>query len=98
MYAIDMAGHGRILYSSYTGCYSSNLKEMKPKPDVAILGVPARLNLDGYPYQGTKCAVSRKKCSGLSQRRYSPYFLVKLIGGCVLFEGWTSGEAVWSQD
>jgi hypothetical protein len=53
MYAIDIAGHGRIVYSSHTGCYSSILKEMQPKPDVVILGVPARPNLDGYPYQGT---------------------------------------------
>jgi hypothetical protein len=53
MYAIDIEGQGRILYSSHTGCYSSILKEMMPKPDIAILGVPARANLDGYAYQGS---------------------------------------------
>jgi L-ascorbate metabolism protein UlaG (beta-lactamase superfamily) len=53
MYAIDIEGYGRILYSSHTGCYSNILKEMMPKPDIAILGVPARANLDGYPYQGS---------------------------------------------
>jgi hypothetical protein len=53
MYAIDIDGYGRILYSSHTGCYSSILKGMMPKPDIAILGVLARANLDGYPHQGS---------------------------------------------
>jgi hypothetical protein len=53
MYAIDIAGQGRILYSSHTGCYSQILKDMHPKPEIAILGVPARANLNGYPYQGS---------------------------------------------
>lgn len=41
-----------ILYSSHTGRYSSILKEIRAKLDIAILGVPASANLDGYLYQG----------------------------------------------
>jgi len=72
MYAIDIAGHGRILYSSHTGCYSQILKDMDPKPDVAILGVPARANLNGYPYQGSNAQFLLEEVQWLKPKKVDP--------------------------
>jgi hypothetical protein len=99
MYVVDIAGHGRIAYSSHTGCYSSILKGMQPKPDVAILGVPARPNLDGYPYQGTNAQFLLEEVQWLKPKKVLiPTDSGGWLGGCVLFEGCASREAVWGED
>jgi L-ascorbate metabolism protein UlaG (beta-lactamase superfamily) len=97
MYAIDIAGHGRILYSSHTGCYSGILKNMTPKPDIAILGVPARANLDGYAYQGSNAQFLLEEVQWLEPKKVLHARILTMVGH-FLFERCTSYETVWSQD
>ena len=42
-----------ILFSSHTGAYEGVIRRLQPKPDLAILGIAGRPNLDGLPYQGS---------------------------------------------
>lgn len=51
IYAIGIGGRGRNLCSSRMGSYSQILKDMNPKPEVAILRALATANLNGCPYQ-----------------------------------------------
>ncbi|ETS85313.1 hypothetical protein PFICI_03338 [Pestalotiopsis fici W106-1] len=44
--------HKALLWSSHLGGYESVLKSMHPKPDIAILGIAGRANLDGRPFDG----------------------------------------------
>jgi hypothetical protein len=53
MYLITIAGEGSLLYSSHTGAYEGVMRDLRPQPDVAILGAAGRPNLNGQPYMGT---------------------------------------------
>lgn len=50
MYLIETPG-GSILWSASSGCWASLLRELRP--DVALLAVAGRPNVDGEPFQGT---------------------------------------------
>ena len=42
-----------LLWSAHLGGYEGILKDLKPKPDVAILGIAGRANLNGKPFDGS---------------------------------------------
>jgi hypothetical protein len=82
MYAIDIVGHGRIVYSSHAGCYSSILKGMQPNPDPVTLGVL----LD-----------SRRSAVAQTQKGSHSHD-AELIRSYALFDGCASEEAVLGKD
>lgn len=44
---------GSIFWQDTSGCWTGVLKELEPKPDVALLAAAGRGNLDGEPIQGS---------------------------------------------
>ncbi|KAL1900671.1 hypothetical protein Sste5346_002396 [Sporothrix stenoceras] len=48
-----LVGDKTLLWSGHLGGYSGILQNLKPQPDVAILGMAGRANLDGRPWQGS---------------------------------------------
>ncbi|CAK7207624.1 hypothetical protein SEUCBS139899_010434 [Sporothrix eucalyptigena] len=48
-----LIGEKTLLWSGHLGGYSGILQNLEPKPDVAILGIAGRANLDGRPWQGS---------------------------------------------
>lgn len=49
-----LIGNGQTLFwSAHMGAYEGVLRNMEPKPDVAILALAGRANLDGRPHDGS---------------------------------------------
>ncbi|KAH7109209.1 hypothetical protein EDB81DRAFT_704766 [Dactylonectria macrodidyma] len=42
-----------VLWSAHLGAYKGILQDLEPKPDVAILGIAGRGNLNGRPFDGS---------------------------------------------
>lgn len=46
-------GEKGLLWSSHLGAYEGIMKSIEPKPEVAILGIAGRANLNGRPWNGS---------------------------------------------
>ncbi|XP_014550240.1 hypothetical protein COCVIDRAFT_31964 [Bipolaris victoriae FI3] len=46
-------GEKGILWSSHLGAYEGIMKSIEPKPEVAIMGIAGRANLNGRPWDGS---------------------------------------------
>lgn len=46
-------GGKTVIWNAHLGAYSGILQDIQPKPDVAILGVGGRANLNGRPFDGS---------------------------------------------
>ncbi|KAF5268201.1 hypothetical protein FOXYS1_909 [Fusarium oxysporum] len=63
-----LIGPGKTLFwSAHMGAYEGVLRRMEPKPDVAILALAGRANLDGRPYDGSAADFITKKINWLGQ-------------------------------
>lgn len=51
MYNKVIPYQGILLWSGHLGAYEGVVKSIWPKPDVVILGVAGRGNLDGRPFE-----------------------------------------------
>lgn len=54
-------------WNGHLGGYEGVLKEMDSKPDVAILAVAGRANLDGRPYDGSAAEFIKKQLDWIEQ-------------------------------
>ena len=46
-------GGKTVLWNAHLGAYRGIMQEMEPKPDIAILGIAGRGNLNGRPFDGS---------------------------------------------
>ncbi|KAJ4176538.1 hypothetical protein NW755_014352 [Fusarium falciforme] len=56
-----------IFWNAHMGAYEGVIKDMEPKPDVAILALAGRANLDGRPYNGSAAQFIVKMINWLKQ-------------------------------
>ncbi|PLB53996.1 hypothetical protein P170DRAFT_442180 [Aspergillus steynii IBT 23096] len=42
-----------IVFNAHLGAYEGIVKRIEPKPDIAVLGIAGRANLDGRPFDGS---------------------------------------------
>jgi L-ascorbate metabolism protein UlaG (beta-lactamase superfamily) len=66
MYLIETPS-GSILWSASSGCWSSLLRDLRP--DVALLAVAGRPNVNGEPFQGTMAEFIVRQVEALRPRR-----------------------------
>ncbi|KAF6832008.1 beta-lactamase domain protein [Colletotrichum plurivorum] len=63
-----LIGPGRTLFwNGHLGGYEGILKSIEPAPDVAILGIAGRANLNGRPYDGSAASFAVEQIRWLSQ-------------------------------
>lgn len=48
-----LVGDKAILFNSHLGAYEGIMRTLEPKPDVAVLGIAGRGNLNGRPFDGS---------------------------------------------
>lgn len=48
-----LLGAKTLLWSGHMGAYEGIMKDLQPKPDVAILAIAGRANLNGRPFDGS---------------------------------------------
>ncbi|KXJ86984.1 hypothetical protein Micbo1qcDRAFT_218771 [Microdochium bolleyi] len=60
-----VAGDKALLWTAHLGGYEGILRDMQPKPDIAIMAVAGRANLNGRPYDGSAAEFAAKKVSWL---------------------------------
>jgi hypothetical protein len=55
-----LIGESTLLWISHLGGYEGVLKAIRPRPDVVIMGIAGRGNVDGRPYNGSaaQCATN----------------------------------------
>ena len=56
-----------LLWNAHLGGYQSLMQTMEPKPDVAILGIAGRGNLNGRPYEGSAAQFALEEVHWLGQ-------------------------------
>jgi L-ascorbate metabolism protein UlaG (beta-lactamase superfamily) len=82
MYLIETPG-GSILWSASSGCWTGILRELRP--DVALLAVAGRPNVDGEPFQGTMAEFIVRQVEALRPRKivfcHHDAFLPPLMNG-----------------
>ncbi|KAL3473186.1 hypothetical protein BJX99DRAFT_201827 [Aspergillus californicus] len=63
-------GGRAVLINSHLGAYDGIMRQIKPQPDVAILGIAGRANLNGRPFDGSgaQFAVEQLKWLGKPRR------------------------------
>lgn len=54
-------GDKALLWSAHLGAYEGVMKDMEPKPDVAILAIAGRANLNGRPFDGSAAQFAVKE-------------------------------------
>ncbi|KAK8066140.1 hypothetical protein PG997_012887 [Apiospora hydei] len=54
-----------LLWSAHLGGYEAVLRAMQPKPDIAILGIAGRANLDGRPFDGSAAEFASRQVEWL---------------------------------
>lgn len=63
-----LIGPGKTLFwSAHMGAYDGVLRAMKPKPNVAILALAGRANLNGRPYDGSAADFITEKIKWLGE-------------------------------
>lgn len=55
-----------LLYSSHLGGYEGVMSSIEPKPQVAILGIAGRANLNGRPFDGSAAQFALKELEWLN--------------------------------
>ncbi|USP74765.1 hypothetical protein yc1106_02039 [Curvularia clavata] len=58
-------GDKALLWSAHLGAYEGVVKDMQPKPDIAILAIAGRANLNGRPFDGSSAEFAVKKLEWL---------------------------------
>ncbi|CAK7220669.1 hypothetical protein SBRCBS47491_004267 [Sporothrix bragantina] len=48
-----LLGDKTLLWSGHLGAYEGIMRNLEPKPDIAILGIAGRANLNGRPFDGS---------------------------------------------
>ncbi|KAF2192954.1 hypothetical protein K469DRAFT_693043 [Zopfia rhizophila CBS 207.26] len=61
------AAYKTLLWQAHLGAYEGIVRNMKPKPDVAILGAAGRPNHDGRPFVGTAAEFLREEVNWLDK-------------------------------
>lgn len=56
-----------MLWHGHLGCYEGIMKTVKPKPDVAVLAIAGRANLDGRPFDGSAAEFAVKEIQWLGE-------------------------------
>ncbi|KAJ4186450.1 hypothetical protein NW767_008763 [Fusarium falciforme] len=56
-----------LFWSAHMGAYEGVIKRLEPKPDIAILAIAGRANLDGRPFDGSAADFIVKKIDWLGQ-------------------------------
>ncbi|KAK6821244.1 hypothetical protein PG987_015644 [Apiospora arundinis] len=54
-----------LLWSAHLGGYEAILKDMEPKPDIAILGIAGRANFNGRPFDGSAAEFASRQVEWL---------------------------------
>ncbi|KAJ5714365.1 uncharacterized protein N7483_011546 [Penicillium malachiteum] len=49
-----------VLFNGHLGAYEGIVKEIRPKPDIAVLGIAGRANLNGRPFDGSAAMFATK--------------------------------------
>ncbi|KAF4626549.1 hypothetical protein G7Y89_g11614 [Cudoniella acicularis] len=62
-----VGGSKTVLWSGHLGGYSGVLKEIRPQPDIAILGIAGRGNLNGRPYVGSSAQFATEEIKWLGE-------------------------------
>jgi hypothetical protein len=80
-----------LLYSSHLGGYEAVMREIHPKPQIAILGIAGRANLNGRPFDGSAAEFALKQTNWLGQPKHiiwclhdESYATHYSLSGCVL--------------
>ncbi|VZH92554.1 unnamed protein product [Fusarium fujikuroi] len=58
-------GEKALLWSAHLGGYEGILRDLQPKPDIAILAIAGRANLNGRPYDGSAAEFAALKVGWL---------------------------------
>lgn len=53
-------GSRTILFNGHLGAYEGIVKDIQPKPDIAVLGIAGRANLNGRPFDGSAAMFATK--------------------------------------
>lgn len=53
-------GTRTILFNAHLGAYDGIIRELQPKPSVAVLGIAGRANLNGRPFDGSAAMFATK--------------------------------------
>lgn len=56
-----------LLWSAHLGGYEGVLRDLRPKPDVAIMAIAGRANLNGRPFDGSAAEFAAMKVGWLGQ-------------------------------
>ncbi|KAH8894360.1 Metallo-hydrolase/oxidoreductase [Thozetella sp. PMI_491] len=56
-----------LLWSAHLGAYEGIMRDMQPKPDIAILGIAGRANLNGRPFDGSAAEFALKEVGWLGE-------------------------------
>ena len=60
-----LIGSKTLLWSAHLGGYEGILKELEPKPDVAVLAIAGRANHNGRPFDGSSAQYAKMKVGWL---------------------------------
>lgn len=68
-FLLDTAGGAgpALLWHGHLGCYEGIMKGVEPKPDVAILAIAGRGNLNGRPFDGSAAEFATKQIQWLGE-------------------------------
>ena len=67
MFNFKMDDGKSILWSAHLGGYEAILRELQPKPSIAILAIAGRANLNGRPFEGSAAEFAAKKVEWLGR-------------------------------
>lgn len=68
MYNFRFFDSGKVmLWNAHLGGYEGILRDLQPKPDLAILGIPGNANLNGRPFMGSGAEFLKRECEWLGQ-------------------------------
>ncbi|KAL1887282.1 hypothetical protein Sste5346_010313 [Sporothrix stenoceras] len=62
-----LLGEKTLLWSGHLGAYEGIMRDLEPKPDVAILGIAGRANLNGRPFDGSAAEFAVKEIKWLGE-------------------------------
>jgi hypothetical protein len=67
MFNILVGEKQTVLWNAHLGAYKPLMEVLEPKPDVAILGIAGRGNLNGRPFEGSAAEFARDEVHWLGQ-------------------------------
>jgi hypothetical protein len=62
-----LLGDKTLLFNAHLGAYEGIVSRLQPKPDLAILGIAGRANLDGRPFNGSGAMFATKLSKWLGE-------------------------------